>query len=226
LGRVREVSLGGYGHQEVAFEKLVEELAPAREMSHSPVFQVMMVLQNAPRAELQLPGLKLSSTETSNHTAKFDLTLLLEEEGDGIRGEFEYNADLFDEATIQRMAGHLRTLLEGIAQDADRSIAELPLMTQPEMAQLLIQWNETQVDDTHQCSHEMFEAQVERTPEAIALVFADEQLTYRELNERANQLAHYLQGMGVRAETLIGIMMERSIEMVVSLLAVIKAGGA
>jgi amino acid adenylation domain-containing protein len=226
MGRVKEVALGAYAHQEMPFEKLVEELAPEREMSHSPVFQVMLVLQNAPREELHLLGLKLSSVETNNHTAKFDLTLLLEDEDDCVRGELEYNADLFDEAMMQRMGGHLQTLLEAVAADAERSISELPLLTQPELEQLLIQWNETQADYPTQCSHELFEAQVERTPDAIALRFDDKQLSYRELNERANQLAHHLQAMGVRAESLVGVMMERSIEMIVSLLAVLKAGGA
>jgi amino acid adenylation domain-containing protein len=223
--RVKEVALEAYAHQELPFEKLVEDLQPKREMSHSPLFQVMMVLQNAPRTELQLPGLTLSSLEVNNRTSKFDLTLLLEEQDDCVRGLFEYNADLFDEATVQRMAGHFQTLLDGIVADANRSISELPLLTQPELEQL-IQWNETQASYPNQSSHQIFEEQVARTPEAIALVFADEQLSYRELNRRANQLAHYLQRLGVGPEKLVGICMERSVEMIVSLLAVLKAGGA
>ena len=223
--RVRAVALEAYENQELPFEKLVEDLQPKREMSHAPLFQVMMVLQNAPRTELQLPGLTLSSLEINNRTSKFDLTLLLEEQDDRLQGLFEYNADLFDEATIQRMAGHFQTLLDGIVADANRSIAELPLLTRPELEQL-IHWNETQANYPRQCSHEIFEEQVDRTPEAIALVFADEQLSYRELNRRANQLAHYLQRLGVGPESLVGICMERSVEMIVSLVAVLKAGGA
>ncbi len=225
LTRVKEVALEAYAHQELPFEKLVEDLQPKREMSHSPLFQVMMVLQNAPRTKLQLPGLTLSSLEVNNRTSKFNLTLLLEQEDDCLRGLFEYNADLFDELTIQRMAGHFQTLLAGIVANADRCISELPLLTPRELDQLG-QWNETQANYPNQCAHEIFEEQVERTPESIALVSADEQLSYQELNRRSNQLAHYLQGLGVGPEKLVGICMERSVEMIVSLLAVLKAGGA
>jgi len=223
---VKEVCLGAYGHQDVPFERLVEEIAPERTLSHTPLFQVMMVLQNAPVETLELPGLKLSQIEVGNRTAKFDLTLLLEEERDYLNGWLEYNADLFDEMTIQRMARHLQTVLKEISADAERRISEIPLLTQPEREQLLVQWNQKQSAYPIQCSHHLFEVQVERTPEATALVCEDEQLSYRELNEKANQVAHHLRKLGVGPESLVGIMMERSVEMIVSLLGVLKAGGA
>ncbi|HMG76892.1 MAG TPA: amino acid adenylation domain-containing protein, partial [Pyrinomonadaceae bacterium] len=226
LGRVREVCLGAYAHQDVPFEKIVEELQPERELSHTPVFQVMMILQNAPVAGLKLPGLKLSQIERENTTAKFDLTLSLSEEGKEVGGWLEYNADLFDEATVARMAGHFKTLVADIVADPERRIADLALMSEGERRQILHRWNDTSREYQARCIHELFQEQAERTPAATALVYEEEQLNYRELNRRANQLAHYLQGVGVGPETLVGICMERSVEMIVSLLAVLKAGAA
>ncbi|MGM3309125.1 condensation domain-containing protein, partial [Anabaena sp. WFMT] len=227
LSRVREVALGAYAHQDLPFEQLVEELQPLRSLSHTPLFQVMFVLQNAPLSELELAGLTLSAVETELGIAKFDLTLYMEQVDSGLRAAFEYNTDLFDASTISRMAGHLQTLLTAIAANPDQQILELPLLTSTEEEQLLIEWNQTQVNYPQQtCIHQLFESQVERTPDAVALVFEDEQLTYRELNTKANQLAHYLQKLGVKPETLVGICVERSLEMVVGLLGILKAGGA
>ena len=228
LRRVREVALGAYAHQDLPFEMLVDELQPARDMSHSPLFQVMFVLQNAPVQALELSELTLSPVETENGIAKFDLTLMMEERPEGLQGTVEYNTDLFDAATIERMVGHFQTLLEGIVADPDRPISTLPLLTAAEREQLLVGWNDTEAEyPGDKCVHQWFEAQVEQTPEAIAVAFGEEeQLTYGELNRRANQLAHYLQKLGVGPETLVGLCVDRSPEMVIGLLGVLKAGGA
>jgi amino acid adenylation domain-containing protein/non-ribosomal peptide synthase protein (TIGR01720 family)/FkbM family methyltransferase len=226
LRAVREVCLGGYSHQELPFEKLVEELQPERNLSRTPIFQVMLVLQNAPFEALELPGLELQPIKLEGTTALFDLTLLLSEEGRGIAGPLTYNTDIFEAETIERMLSQLEILLAGMAADPTTRLSDLPLLSAAEREQLLYQWNETEIEFPAQTIHELFEAQVERTPDALALVSEDEQLTYRELNERANQLAHYLRELGVGAEQLVGLLMERSVGMVVSLLGVLKAGGA
>ncbi len=226
LGRVREVTLGAYDHQDFPFDLLVEELKPQRDLSHTPLFQVMFVLQNAPMSAVELSGLTLQALQSKTSTAKFDLTLLMEETESGIRGTLEYNTDLFDAATIARMAEHLQTLLTGIVANPDQQIAQLPLLTADEQHQLLT-WNHTQAEYTlNKCIHELFEEQVEKTPDALAVVFADKKLTYQELNIKANQLAHHLQKLGVAPDILVGICVERSLEMVVGLLGILKAGGA
>jgi amino acid adenylation domain-containing protein len=227
LSRVSDVALGAYTHQDATFEQLVEELQPQRDLSNTPLFQVMFGLQNAPISALELSGLKLSFLGRNPGTAKFDLTLFIEEAAEELIGVLEYNTDLFEEATINRMAGHFQQLLAGIVANPDRPLSELPMLTEAERQQLLVEWNQTQVDyPKNYCIHELFEAQVERTPDAIAVVFEDQQLTYRELNAKANQLAHYLQTLGVGPEVLVGICVERSLEMAIGLLGILKAGGA
>ncbi|MFM7450744.1 MAG: amino acid adenylation domain-containing protein, partial [Leptolyngbyaceae cyanobacterium] len=227
LKRVRQATLEAYTHQDLPFEKLVEELQPDRSLSHSPLFQVMFVLQNAPRSPLELTGISIESMPFEPGTAKFDLTLSMSQEADGLRGVFEYSTDLFDAATIQRMIGHFQTLLQGIVANPEQSIMTLPLLTEAESHQLLVEWNQTETNYPQDKSiHQLFEEQVERTPDAIAVVFEGEALTYRELNHRANQLAHYLHSLGVGLEQRVGICVERSIKMVVGMLAVLKAGGA
>ncbi|MBP1599408.1 MAG: Glutamate-1-semialdehyde aminotransferase, partial [Acidobacteria bacterium] len=227
LARVREVALNAYAHQNLPFEKLVEELKPERDPSRSPLFQVMMVLQNTTNPTLELPGLGVEPLFGETETAKFDLTLFLTEERGGLEGCFEYNTDLFDGTTIERMIGHFQTLLEAIAANPDAPISELSLLTETERHQLLIEWNDTTTDYPREaCVHHLFEAQVEQTPDAVAVVFQDQQLTYRELNTQANQLAHYLRKHGVGPEVLVGICMERSLDMIVGLLGILKAGGA
>jgi amino acid adenylation domain-containing protein len=227
LSRVREVALGAYGHQDLPFEKLVEELQVPRDLSYNPLFQVMLVLQNAPMQALQLSGLTLSPLEVETGTAKFDLTLELVEGSEGFAGGIEYNTDLFDTVSIDRMVGHFQTLLQGIVANPEQRIAELPLLSEGERHQLLVEWNATEVEyPRDKCLHELFEEQVERTPDGVALVFEGKQLTYRELNGRANQLAHYLRKMGVGPEVLVGIFMERSFEMVIAMYGILKAGGA
>ncbi len=227
LGRVREVALGAYAHQDLPFEMLVEALQPERDLSHTPLFQVMFILQNAPMPKVELPGLTLSPLSTETSTAKFDLTLSMEKTVDGLVGSWEYNTDLFDAETITRMTGHFQTLLEEIVAHPEQQIAELPLLTEVERHQLLWEWNDTSKQyPQDQCIHQLFEQQVERTPEAVAVVFENQQLTYRELNCRANKVAHYLKSLGVEADMPIGICVERSLEMVVGLLGILKAGGA
>ncbi|MCC5641838.1 amino acid adenylation domain-containing protein [Nostoc sp. CHAB 5824] len=231
LDQVRQVALGAYDHQDLPFEKLVEELKPERDRSHSPLFQVMFAM-NPPwtkGAERELPGLKIASTFGYTHsgTAKLDLTLVMRDTGKGLRASFEYNTDLFDEATIARMLGHFQTLLESILANPEQRISELPLLTLAERQQLLVEWNNTQTDYPRQaCIHQLFEAQVESTPNAVAVVFAGQQLTYQQLNERANQLAHHLQSLGVGPDVMVGLCAERSFEMVIGLLGILKAGGA
>jgi amino acid adenylation domain-containing protein len=227
LGRVRKVALEGYAHQDLPFERLVEELRPERNLGHSPLFQVMLVLQNTPTPTLQFSHVTLEAVEVDNGTSKFDLALILEESAGEVFGSLEYNTDLFDEATIGRMIGQYRTLLEGIVAHAGRPVSELPLLTKGERQQLLVEWNDTQTDyPKDKCLHELFEAQVERAPEAVALVFESERLTYGDLDRRANQLAHHLQRLGVGPEVLVGVYMERSLETVIALYGILKAGGA
>ncbi|HEY3304677.1 MAG TPA: amino acid adenylation domain-containing protein [Candidatus Binatia bacterium] len=235
LARVRQAALEAYEHQELPFEKLVEELRPERDPSRSPLFQVMFVLQNMPRTALELAGVTVTPLEVDSGTAKFDLTLSMAEQAGLLRATLEYSADLFEEATIERMAGHFQTLLEGIVRNPDQRLSELRILTEAERHRILIEWNDTKRDyPTDKCIHELFEEQVERTPDAVAVVFPstgsgqseDRQLTYGELNRRANQLAHYLKKRGVGPEALVGLCVERSLEMVVGLLGILKAGGA
>ena len=227
LGRVREVAMGAYAHQDLPFEKLVEELRPPRSLSYSPLIQVLLVLQNAPRADMEIAGLEVRIEAVHSGTSKFDMTLSVEETSAGLRGTLEYNTDLFDAVTIRRMLGHYQRLLEGIVADPGQPISQLPLLTEDERHQLLVEWNNTARDyPADRCVHQLFEERVERTPDAVALVFEDQELTYGELNARSNQLAHYLQSQGVGPETLVAICMERSVEMVVGVLGVLKAGGA
>ncbi|NJM19925.1 MAG: amino acid adenylation domain-containing protein [Richelia sp. SM1_7_0] len=226
LKRVREVALGAYAHQDLPFELLVERLQPQRDLSHAPLFQVMFVLQNAPMSALELPGLTLTPLEGDNDTSKFDLTLYMTETESGLVGSLEYNTDLFEKNTIQRMVSHLQTLLSGIVANPQQRLSELPLLTESEQHQLLREWNNTKAEYPLLCIHELFEAQVEKTPLSVAVIFEDQQLTYDELNSKANQLAHYLRSLGVKPEVLVGICVERSLDMVIGLLAILKAGGA
>ncbi|MCF3627071.1 amino acid adenylation domain-containing protein [Planktothrix agardhii 1801] len=227
LTRVREVAMDAYAHQDLPFEMLVEALQPERDLSHTPIFQVAFVLQNTPKSEIEMTGLKVTDLPLENTTAKFDLTLAMVHTDNALNGVWEYNTDLFDSGTIERLAGHFVNLLAGIVANPQAQISQLPLLTEVEQQQLLIEWNNTQVDYPQiKCIHTLFEQQAERTPDAIAVVFENQQLTYTELNGRANQLAHYLQKLGVKADTLVGICVERSLEMMVGLLGILKAGGA
>jgi amino acid adenylation domain-containing protein len=227
LSKVRSTTLDAYTHQDLPFEKLVEELNPERSLSYNPLFQVMFVLQNTPTQTDKLLGLetKLVSIETS--TTKFDLDLSIEEKSGALVASWTYNVELFNADTIERMHEHFQTLLEGIVANPNKPIDQLPMLTEKERHQILTEWNDTSTDyPQDKCIHQLFEEQVERTPDAIAVSFQDQQLTYRELNKRANQLAHYLQNLGVKPDVLVGICVERSLEMIVGLLGILKAGGA
>lgn len=227
LGQEREVCLGAYAHQDLPFEKLVEELQPERSLSHTPLYQVAFALQNMPLEPLEIQGVDVGRVHIEGNTTKFDLTLsLMEERGGALAGSFQYNTDLFEVTTIERLGEHYLRLLQGIATDPGQRLYELPLLSAADRQQVLLEWNRTAKDYQRQCLHEMFEQQVERTPEALAVVFEREQITYRVLNGRANQLAHYLRRLGVGPEALVGVCLERSLEMVVALLAVLKAGAA
>jgi amino acid adenylation domain-containing protein len=237
LNRVKEVALGAYAHQDVPFEKLVEELHPDRALNQNPLFQVVFALQNAPADKLELPGLTLKPQQLDAGTARFDLEFHLWERSpdnklwvdcaDGISGFVIYSADLFDEATIVRMLGHFETLLSSIVANPDGQIANLEILTNGERELLLAEWNKNQVSYSKDfCVHQLFEIQAERTPDAIALVFGDEKIAYRELNIRSNKLARYLQKIGVGAEVLVGICVERSIDTIIGMLGILKAGGA
>ena len=226
LTRSRNTCLGAYAHQDLPFEKLVEELNPDRDLGRNPLFQVMLVFQNTSASGLSFTRCTSQSVEIDAGASKFDLTLSLAGRGKQFAGFFEYNSNLFARPTIERMIGHFQVLLEDILRDPDQPISTLALLTAAERHQMLVKWNETQTDYPKDvCIHSLFEVQVERTPEATALQFEGKQLTYRELNSRANQLAHYLRQLGVGSEKLVGICVERSLEMVIGLLGILKAGG-
>ena len=227
LNKVRQTSLDAYAHQDLPFEQLVEALQPERSLSYTPIFQVVFALQNAPMAPLDLPGVSFNWLQMETAKAKFDLTLSMEETEKELIGYWEYNQDLFESSTIRRAIGHFKTLLEAIATHPQIRVSELPLLTEAEHHQLLIEWNNPKITyPQNQCIHQLFESQVERTPDTVAVVFEDKQLTYRELNGKANQLARYLQSLGVKPEVLVGICVERSLEMIIGLLGILKAGGA
>ncbi|HVG43749.1 MAG TPA: amino acid adenylation domain-containing protein, partial [Longimicrobium sp.] len=226
LRRVREVTLGAYEHQEVPFEKLVAELQPERSLSHSPLFQVMFTLQNARAGEGTLPGLSVSGVDAAMEIAKFDLSLTFAATAQGLRGELNYSTDLFERGTALRMLGHLARVLEQVAADADVRLSRLELTGPEERAQIVVEWNRTERPYPRGvCIHELFAAQVRERPDAVALAWGDVELTYQELDARSNQLANHLVRLGVGPDVRVGVLLERSAELIVSLLAVLKAGG-
>ena len=231
LARLREVALDAYTHQDLPFEKLVEELQPERDLSRNPLVQVLLVLHNGPvdvPAAASRGGPFAGGPEDlPTGTAKFELGLALAPGEAGLGGTLEYATDLFDATTAERLAGQFRTLLAAAVADPDRAVADLPLLAAAEAQQLLHEWNDTGVAyGAEPLLHGLVEAQVERTPEAPAVVFAGAVLTYRELDDRANRLARHLRALGVGPETAVGICVERSLELVVGLLGILKAGGA
>ncbi len=247
LGRVREMTLEAYNHQDLPFEKLVEELHPERNLSHHPLFQVVFSLQNAPMSALKMPGLIPSFINIDFKKTRFDLELHLWncsedfrslwgenwEYSQGLRGVIVYNTDLFNQTTITRMLEHFQTLLSGIVANPDERIANLPLLSEGELHQIFRQWNNAQTDyPENKCIHELFEDQVQQRPNSVAIVFEDiktsdiTSLTYQDLNTRSNQLAHYLKKLGVKSEVLVGICIRQSVEMIVGLLGILKAGAA
>ncbi|MFP5284931.1 MAG: condensation domain-containing protein, partial [Thermoanaerobaculia bacterium] len=225
VGKIHQGVLDTYAHQDLPFEKLVEELAPQRNLGHNPLFQVMLVLQNAPWPELKLGDLRLLPQAPEPGTSKFDLTFLFDEMS-GLGGILEYNRDLFDASTAGRMLGHFQLLLEAAVADPDRRISSLPLLTAGERAQLL-EWNATErLLPGAELLHEIFAARAAESPEAEAVVFEGRSLTYAELDAEADRWARHLRGLGVGPEVLVGVCLERSIEQVIALLAILKAGGA
>ncbi|HST59827.1 MAG TPA: condensation domain-containing protein, partial [Longimicrobium sp.] len=228
LRRVRETTLGAYDHQDVPFERLVEELQPERSLGHSPLFQVMLIQGDSAPNALDLPGVTLRRVEGGTETSKFDLTLAVTAHAGGMLGAMEYSTDLFERATVQRMVGHLRRVLDQVTMDPHVRLSALELMGDEERRLVVEGWNatETAYPTADACVHHLVEAQAARTPEAVAVVHGGESLTYRALNERANRLAHRLILLGVGPETRVGICLDRGLAMVASFLAVLKAGGA
>jgi len=227
LARVRDVCLGAYDHQDVPFERLVAELQTERDPSRTPLFQAAFQLQNYPLAAWELGEVRVQPLEVEGGTAKFDVSLSMEEMGDRLLARLRYNSDLFDGGTIERMLGHYRTLLEGVVADPDEEVGKLPLLTEGEWRQIVVQWNDTDRGyPSERCVHELFEEQAEQRPDAVAVVCEDQQLTYGELDARANQLANHLRKLGVLQETPVAICLQRSLALVVGLLGILKAGGA
>ncbi|OYQ66581.1 hypothetical protein B9G53_03775 [Pseudanabaena sp. SR411] len=232
FNRVREASLEANAHQDLPFEKLVEELPPGLSHSRSPLFQVKFAL-NPPwsngrgMASVKLPDLTITSLfgYIYHGKTKYDLILVMREQDEGLGMVFDYNADLFEASTISRMLVHLEKLLEGIVANPDQKISDLPLLTNLELEKILYEWNKTQTPIPELCIHQLFETQVEKSPDAIAVIGKDEKLTYRELNSRANQMAQYLQSQGIGIETLVAICVERSVDMLIAMLGTLKAGG-
>ena len=226
LGRVRQATLGAYDHQELPFDRLVEELHPERSLSHAPLFQVMFALDDAAGVPERVGGLEARRVEAEHAAAKFDLTLSLEGDARGMRGVLEYATDLFDRATIRRMLRHLRRVLEQVADDVDVRLSRVRLLDEAERRTVVAEWNRTDAPAAGTTLHGLFEAQAERTPEAAAVVCAGARLGYGELEARANRLANHLRRRGVGPEVRVAVCLEPGPEMIVSVLAVLKAGGA
>jgi non-ribosomal peptide synthetase component F len=227
IRREREAALGAYGRQEVPFEKLVEEINPERDLSRNPLFQTMMVLQNTKREELEIRGLYMREIWEETGTAKFDLKLALTETEDGIIGSLEYSRDLYEGKTIKRMARHYENVLEKVVRDAEHRIREIELMSEAEKIQIVNEWNQTDREyGKTRFVHEMIAVRAGQMAEAIAVRTDRGDLSYQLLHARSNQLTHYLRRKGVEREDLIGICTDRSPEMVIALLGVLKAGAA
>ncbi|MGF1937144.1 MAG: amino acid adenylation domain-containing protein [Nostoc sp. ChiQUE02] len=228
LAQVRQTTLSAYAHQDLPFEMLVEKLQPDRDLSRNPLVQVLFSLQNTPQSSSNLPGLTIQNMSLPiDVKVRFDLEVNFWEVPGGLEGVWCYNTDLFDAATITQIGQHFQPLIKAIVANPKARISELPLLSAAERHQLLVEWNDNQTDYYQdKCIHQLFEEQVKRTPDAVAIVFENQQLTYGELNCRANQLAHYLRSLGVEADVLVGLCVERSPEMIVGMLGILKAGGA
>jgi amino acid adenylation domain-containing protein/thioester reductase-like protein len=227
LQQVKDTALSAYAHQDIPFEHLVEALQPERSLSYPPLFQVMFTLQNAGQNTLELPGITVSPLDTDISTAKFDLNMSIEETDSGLSVWIDYNTDLFDHSTIERMVGHYQRLLEAMVSDANQRVMDLAILSDMERQQLLLDWNDTHADyPKDQCIHQLFETQVSKTPNAIAVVFENQRLSYQALNQKSNQLAHYLIEQDVGPDVTVGLCVERSLDMIIGLLGILKAGGA
>ncbi|MFS8070706.1 MAG: condensation domain-containing protein, partial [Byssovorax sp.] len=227
LARVKDVCLGAYAHQDMPFERLVQEIAPERDLSRTPIFQVLFNLQNTPTSGMAMPGLKLRGLASEVTTTKVDLTLIMREEPGGLVGSLAYSTDLFDGATIERMLAQLRLVLEGAVKEPQKPIGELALITEEERQKILVSWNDTGADFPPESRvHELFEEQVDAALDALALVAGPERLTFRELDRRSNRLANHLRARGVGPDVVVGLLADRSAAMIVGLLGILKAGGA
>ena len=227
LKRVTQTVQAVAEHKDYSFELLVEAFNPRGELNRAPIFQMMLVLCELPTLLLESPISEWELGEIQEYSSQCDLVAITTEEEDILRITFEYNAELFERSTIERMLGNFQMLLSGMVSDSQQLVSRLPLLSESERHQLLVEWNNTTVDyPQDKCIHQLFEEQVEKTPNAVAVIFEGEELTYQELNSQANQLAHYLQKLGIKPESLVGIYIERSLEMIVGLLGILKAGGA
>ena len=227
LRRAKQTAVEAYANQDMPFERLVEMLHVRRDASRTPLFQVSFAIQDYPAVNFRLPGIQTSPWFVTTRTSKFDFSLTMERSAEGWTAAAEYSTDLFDADRVERMLDHWRVVLESIVLNPAQRVSEIPLLTAAERQQILVEWNRTERDyPRDKCIHRLFEEQVERTPEAVAVVFEDQRLTYRQLNVRANQLGHYLRSLGVGPEVLVGICVERSLELLVGILGILKAGGA
>ena len=227
LNQVRQVATDAHNYQDIPYNQVVEALNPQRNLSYNPVFQILFDLQHSLTDKLQLPGLTLQPFLGEHSTSKFDLSLIIEDRGTELIGAWEYSSDLFTQETISRITENFQTLLNGIVNNPETPINQLPIISAFEQQQILEKWNNTQQDYPESfCIHELFTQQVIKTPDAIAVKFGNQQLTYTQLNQKANQLANYLQNCGVTSEVLVGLYLERSLDILIAILAILKAGGA
>jgi len=220
LSTVRQTTLNGYDHQLAPFEKVVDRVVEGRDMSRSPLFQAMLALQNTPSDQgIEMGEVNVTMYDTPLTTAQFDLVFNLSESQEGLQLKIEYGTDLFDRSTMERMVVHYQTLLESIVKDPEQIIGNLNMLTKEEESQLLLDFNDTAVDyPKDKTIIDLFEEQVAKTPDHIAIVYEGEELTYRALDERSNQLGRYLEKKGVKPDTLVGICIDRSLEMIVGIL--------
>ena len=227
LRRVREVSIEAFSHQEIPFERIVEELQPERDLSRSPLFQILFEFQNATEERQSLTGVSVSGIGVENATAKFDLTLSMADTAEGIVAVMVYNTDLYEASSIERMLRHLERLIASGVAEPERRISELSMLSEQEERLLLLDWNDTEeVYADEKCMHELFEDQAARTPDAVAISSHDGSITYDELNRRSNRLARILIDRSTGSEVLVGLLANRGIDFVTAFLAVMKAGGA
>ena len=227
LNQVRQVATDAHNYQDIPYNQVVEVLNPQRNLSYNPVFQILFDLQHSLTDKLQLPGLTLQPFLGEHSTSKFDLSLIIEDRGTELIGAWEYSSDLFTQETISRITENFQTLLNGIVNNPETPINQLPIISAFEQQQILEKWNNTQQDYPESfCIHELLTQQVIKTPDAIAVKFGNQQLTYTQLNQKANQLANYLQNCGVTSEVLVGLYLERSLDILIAILAILKAGGA
>lgn len=227
LRQVRDTVWSVQAHQDLPFERLVRELQPVREANRNPLFQVCLVFEVLPEEPCRMPGLKVELNKLEPSEVMFDLTLSVSDRGDELDCAIRYKADLFDAATVARLVGSYEKLIAGILASPQERVSAMPLIPETERQQLLLEWNRTETEyPRSRCVHQLFEDQAEHAPDAEALVFEEERLSYRELNERANQLAHRLRALGVMAGSPVGVHVDRSIEYVICVLGILKSGGA